>query len=371
MVVSRTFYRRRLPSTSISFSSPEGREVKETGITFGTFACLAKCQGLDVDAVYGSNSTVDDFRRIVKWTCTDPSSSLSSSPSSSERRRRHRPASFLVVSYTRKVIGQTGTGHFSPIGAYDEASDHVLVLDTARFKYGPHWIPLQLMFDALLPEDPDTGKSRGYMVLSYDGFEGGSSAEKNDAQSSCPLPLSVLFGSKKSKDFLRREYKHFLGGNAATLQSVVSFWTKNHSQDNFVWELVEPQLQPVDSADIELVDSVRRLLRSLIEADDHASGVISEDMMLTSSESAKYPGECCKNSHDSRGGSSAGRSLDISPGEVLYIIYLASLPPDARRNVVYKNSIDDDDDDARMARKQILDEAALISYAIETCDADV
>jgi hypothetical protein len=366
-------------SRSTSGASQLSTQVKETGITFGTFACLAKCQGLDVDAVYGSNSTVDDFRRIVKRTCADPSSSSSSS--SERRRQQHRPASFLVVSYTRKVIGQTGTGHFSPIGAYDEASDHVLVLDTARFKYGPHWIPLQLMFDALLPEDPDTGKSRGYMVLSYDGFEGGSSAETNDAQSSCPLPLSVLFGSKKSKDYLRREYKHFLsgggdaamGGNDVTLQSVVSFWTKNHAQDNFVWELVEPQLQPVDLADIELVDSVRRLLRKLIEADDHASDVIPEDMMLTSSESAKYPGECCENSHDgARGGSSAGRSLDISPGEVLYIIYLASLPPDARREVVNKNSIDDyDDDDTSTARKQILDEAALISYAIETCDADV
>ena len=336
--------------------------MKETGITFGTFACLAKCQGLVVDAVYGSNSTVEDFRRVVKRTCMDPSSS-----------QQHTPASFLVVSYTRKVIGQTGTGHFSPIGAYDEASDHVLVLDTARFKYGPHWIPLQLMFDALLPKDPDTGKSRGYMVLSYDGF-GGSSAKDNDAQSSCLLPLSVLFGSKKSKDLLRREYKHFLGENSAsgkdlTLQSVVSFWTKNHTQNSFVWELVEPQLQPVDSADIQLVESVRRLLRSLIEADDNASDVISKDMMLTSSESANYPGECCKNSHDNRSGSNVGRALDISPGEVLYIIYLASLPLDVRCDIVDRNSIDDDD--ASTARKQILDEAALISFAIEACDADV
>ena len=146
------------------------RQVKRTGITFGTFACLAKCQGLDVDAVYGSDSTCDDFRRAVRRTCAEEEEeepSPSSSPPSPS------PSSFLVVSYTRAVVGQTGTGHFSPIGAYDEASDRVLVLDTARFKYGPHWVPLELMFDALLPLDPDTGRSRGYAVLSYDGGCGG------------------------------------------------------------------------------------------------------------------------------------------------------------------------------------------------------
>ena len=111
-------------------------------------------------AVLGTNSTVDEFRCIVKETCTAPSSIQT------------RPTTFLVVSYTRKVIGQTGSGHFSPIGAYDEASDHVLILDTARFKYGPHWVPLELIFEALLPLDPDTGKSRGYMTLSYDGVDG-------------------------------------------------------------------------------------------------------------------------------------------------------------------------------------------------------
>lgn len=42
--------------------------------------------------------------------------------------------SYLVVSYSRKELLQTGDGHFSPIGAYDVASDMVLVLDTARFK---------------------------------------------------------------------------------------------------------------------------------------------------------------------------------------------------------------------------------------------
>lgn len=32
-----------------------------------------------------------------------------------------------------------GDGHFSPIGGYHAGRDLVLILDTARFKYPPHW----------------------------------------------------------------------------------------------------------------------------------------------------------------------------------------------------------------------------------------
>jgi hypothetical protein len=314
-----------------------------------------------VNAVYGSNSTVEDFRRIVKRTCMEPVPSQAQQ----QQQQEQRSESFLVVSYMREVVGQTGTGHFSPIGAYEEASDRVLVLDTARFKYGPHWIPLQLLFDALQPLDPDSGKSRGYAVLSYDGSGDVSPGYGNNARSSS-LPISVLFSSKKSKDYLRREYKNFLGDDddasskGVKLQSVVSFWTKNHAQNNFVWELVEPQLRPVDPADVELVMSVRHLLRNLIgTGEDNASDVIPPDMLLASSVSV---GDCCKmNSH-------IVRALDISPGEALYVIYLASLPLDIRLEVVNKNS--NDDDDTSTARKQLLAEAALISLAIEACDGD-
>jgi hypothetical protein len=95
-------------------------QVKLSGITFGTFACLAKCQGLAVNAVYGSNSTVEDFREIVKLTCTEPTATMAASrrqqqheeQEHEEQEQEHRPESFLVVSYTRRVIRQTGTGHF-------------------------------------------------------------------------------------------------------------------------------------------------------------------------------------------------------------------------------------------------------------------
>ncbi|KAL9187537.1 hypothetical protein ACHAXT_001640 [Thalassiosira profunda] len=326
-------------------------QVKSTGITFSTFACLAKCQGLEVEAVHGTNSTVEEFRRVVKETCTAPASIETP------------PTSFLIVSYTRQVIGQTGTGHFSPVGAYDEESDHVLVLDTARFKYGPHWVPLELMFEALLPFDPDTNKSRGYMTLSYDGVDGGNAEQLSH------LPLSLLFGSKKSKDFIRRQYKQYLesdsdGGESVTLASVVSFWTQNNTNSSHVCELVEPQILPVETADVKMVQSVRELIQSLIRANDENASAIPQGMFSTSRDAGTFPGECCNSSTNN----ASGRVLEISPAEVLFVVYLASLSKEARRDIVYDSAAADVDD---TAREQLLAEASLISFAIETCDADI
>jgi glutathione gamma-glutamylcysteinyltransferase len=60
---------------------------------------------------------------------------------------------------------QTGTGHFSPIGGYHAGQDMVLILDVARFKYPPHWVPLQLLWEAMNTTDDSTGLLRGYLLL--------------------------------------------------------------------------------------------------------------------------------------------------------------------------------------------------------------
>jgi glutathione gamma-glutamylcysteinyltransferase len=71
----------------------------------------------------------------------------------------------LVVSYDRSAMGQTGSGHFSPVGGYHRARDLALVLDVARFKYPPHWVSAERLWQAMQPIDPATGRARGWMVL--------------------------------------------------------------------------------------------------------------------------------------------------------------------------------------------------------------
>lgn len=41
----------------------------------------------------------------------------------------------------------------------------VLILDTARFKYPPHWVPLAQLHQAMAAVDPATGKARGFIRL--------------------------------------------------------------------------------------------------------------------------------------------------------------------------------------------------------------
>ena len=71
----------------------------------------------------------------------------------------------MIAAYDRSALDQTGSGHFSPIGGYFDAKDMVLVLDVARFKYPPHWISAERLWKAMLPIDPTTGRSRGWIYL--------------------------------------------------------------------------------------------------------------------------------------------------------------------------------------------------------------
>ena len=63
-------------------------------------------------------------------------------------------------------LDQTGDGHFSPIAGYHSERDLVLVLDVARFKYPPYWVPLSSLWAAMSHVDPHTGLTRGYYVIS-------------------------------------------------------------------------------------------------------------------------------------------------------------------------------------------------------------
>ncbi|XP_002976553.2 glutathione gamma-glutamylcysteinyltransferase 2 isoform X3 [Selaginella moellendorffii] len=121
-------------------------KVKTDGISFAKVTCLGECSGARVEAVRASESSLEDFRSVVKKCC------------SSEDEH-------LIASYNRQLLKQTGTGHFSPIGGYHERRDMALILDVARFKYPPHWVPLNVLWDAVNTVDVSTGKSRGFMVV--------------------------------------------------------------------------------------------------------------------------------------------------------------------------------------------------------------
>eukprot|EP00300_Choanocystis_sp_HF-7_P006693 c14850_g1_i1.p1 GENE.c14850_g1_i1~~c14850_g1_i1.p1 ORF type:complete len:502 (+),score=72.69 c14850_g1_i1:152-1657(+) len=127
--------------------------TKKEGINYDEFICLAHCNGaLVVDSRRGDDKpaafNLDAFRANVIECTQTPSDEL-----------------VLAVSFDRQVLGQTGSGHFSLIGGYSRARDLVLILDVARFKYPPYWVPVATLFEAMRTLDSTTGRARGYFNI--------------------------------------------------------------------------------------------------------------------------------------------------------------------------------------------------------------
>ena len=57
------------------------------------------------------------------------------------------------------------SGHFSPLGAYNEAADKFLLMDVARYKYPPYWADAAQLFASMGGTDLSSGSSRGYVVV--------------------------------------------------------------------------------------------------------------------------------------------------------------------------------------------------------------
>ena len=121
-------------------------EIQQKGVAWDEWCCIARCQGLAVAAVRAEVSDIAAFRATVATSCAGDSA-------------------VVCVSYSRAVLGQQGDGHYSPIGAYVPSSDMVLIMDVARFKHPPHWVPLATLWEAMCRADSTTGHSRGYATL--------------------------------------------------------------------------------------------------------------------------------------------------------------------------------------------------------------
>jgi glutathione gamma-glutamylcysteinyltransferase len=120
-------------------------QIRRRGLDLDEVTCLARCNGATVEMFRPETSDGSAWR-----------ASLSAAA---------RGETVVVASYDRAGLDQTGSGHFSPIGGYHAARDLVLVLDVARFKYPPHWISAERLWQAMHAIDPATRRSRGWIAL--------------------------------------------------------------------------------------------------------------------------------------------------------------------------------------------------------------
>ena len=120
-------------------------EVRRRGLHLDELECLARCNGADVATFRADTAGIDDWRNALALAA--------------------RGDAVIVASYDRAALGQTGSGHFSPIGGYLGSRDLALILDVARFKYPPHWVPAERLWNAMNTLDPTTGRLRGWLAL--------------------------------------------------------------------------------------------------------------------------------------------------------------------------------------------------------------
>lgn len=121
--------------------------IRAEGLNLHELACLARCNGAAARVRVAEAGAEDRFRADLEASVRAPS------------------GPFIACNYARGALGQTGTGHFSPVAAWHRGRDLALVLDVARFKYPPHWAPVSKLVQAMSEVDPATQAPRGWVVL--------------------------------------------------------------------------------------------------------------------------------------------------------------------------------------------------------------
>lgn len=119
----------------------------DNGLSFEQFLLLAECNGARVEAIRSNYTTINNFRHNMITACRNTDI-------------------ICVVAFDRKSLGQTGSGHFSPIAGYHHDSDRVLILDVARFKYPAYWVSIHELWQSMNVIDNSTGLCRGYFLMS-------------------------------------------------------------------------------------------------------------------------------------------------------------------------------------------------------------
>ncbi len=121
--------------------------VAAQGVTREEMARALGSFGLHARSIPGDSFTDASLRSLLKSALGDD-------------------GQFVLANYFRGTFGQVGGGHWSALGAYDAATDRVLILDVAKYKYAPGWVTLRALRQSISTLDTTSGKARGLVIVS-------------------------------------------------------------------------------------------------------------------------------------------------------------------------------------------------------------
>lgn len=125
-------------------------KVSQEGMTLDQLSTALKAFPVEVRKYHAADVSLARFRDLVRSTTG-------------------RNDRFVLLNFRRMEIGETGGGHWSPLAAYDSASDSALLLDVARYKYPAVWVPLAQLYAGALAVDSVSGLSRGIVIIGKRG----------------------------------------------------------------------------------------------------------------------------------------------------------------------------------------------------------
>lgn len=129
----------------IGLKSKDKAGKYDAGISLEDFAKILAVHGLKAKVEHADDdSSVEKFRRELKRYMRD-----------SEH--------YIVTNFKGRLFGQKTGGHISPVVAYDEDSDSLLVMDVALHKNKWFWVGVEEFYKAMHSFDGDS--FRGWVVV--------------------------------------------------------------------------------------------------------------------------------------------------------------------------------------------------------------
>lgn len=117
------------------------------GVTLDQLTQALNLQGLTAEAKHvdtSSDADIATFRVLLKQIMTNPTQ-------------------YMIVNYNLNVMSELNGGHFSPIGAYDEASDSVLIIETWNAFAPWEWLKVYDLYKSMNTKDGNS--YRGYILV--------------------------------------------------------------------------------------------------------------------------------------------------------------------------------------------------------------
>ncbi|MBL6664852.1 MAG: hypothetical protein ISQ34_03315 [Rickettsiales bacterium] len=150
------------------FFNQKVQKIKSTEIII-----LSKPKTIDHDdPVYDPGVTLSEYNEMLKYGHNFKTAKIHADNNHEQQVNRFRinlkqtlseNKKFMIVNYYGKKIGSKTGGHLSPIAAYDEESDSVLILDVALHKGTWFWVKVTNLYNAMHTKDGE--KYRGYLIV--------------------------------------------------------------------------------------------------------------------------------------------------------------------------------------------------------------